>query len=225
MLNYEVEPSLLQPLVPAGTELDAWNGRTFLSLVGFMFLDTKVMGISVPFHRSFEEVNLRFYVRRKHGDEWRRGVVFVREVVPLATIAWTARLFYNEAYVSLPMTHSIIEAGGGAVASLRYGWRDRRGEYAIEAVARQQGVVAEGSEEEFITLHYWGYTRQRNGGTVEYEVRHEPWRSVWHCESGSFEGDASFYGDRFAEMLKSQPSSSFAVPGSPVRVHRGVRIA
>ncbi|MGE0686140.1 MAG: YqjF family protein [Dehalococcoidia bacterium] len=226
MLNYEVEPSLLQPLVPNGTELDDWQGRTFVSLVGFMFLNTKLMGLPVPFHRRFEEVNLRFYVRRKAGDEWRRGVVFVREIVPLPAIAWTARFFYNEAYVSLPMTHSIVEAADTELESLRYGWKQHGSEYAIHAIARgSAGLVTDGSEEEFIVQHYWGYTRQRDGGSVEYQVEHEPWRRVWHCHPGSFEGDAAFYGERFAEVLTRQPSSSFAAAGSAVTVHRGVRIA
>jgi len=107
MLNYEVPPEILRPFVPAGTELDSWQGRTFASVVGFLFLDTRVRGIAVPGHRDFEEVNLRFYVRRKAEDGWRRGVVFVKEIVPRYAIATTARLFYGEKYVCLPMRHSI----------------------------------------------------------------------------------------------------------------------
>src|SRR4026208_556537 len=82
MLSFEIDPRVLSPLVPAGTELDEWQGRTFASLVGFLFLDTRVFGLAVPFHRNFEEVNLRFYVRRMASDGLRRGVVFVKEIVP-----------------------------------------------------------------------------------------------------------------------------------------------
>ncbi|HEX8362069.1 MAG TPA: DUF2071 domain-containing protein, partial [Longimicrobium sp.] len=80
MLNYEADPAALRPLVPAGTELDAWGGTTYVSMVGFLFLRTRVLGIPIPFHQDFEEVNLRFYVRRRGPEGWRRGVVFVREI-------------------------------------------------------------------------------------------------------------------------------------------------
>jgi uncharacterized protein len=107
MLNYVVDPRLLAPLVPLGTELDFENGETFLSLVGFLFLDTRLLGLPIPMHRDFEEVNLRFYVRRKSADTWRRGVVFIRELVPRRAIAFLARACYGENYVALPMKHEI----------------------------------------------------------------------------------------------------------------------
>ena len=180
MLNYEVERSFLLPLLPRGTDLDDYEGSTFISLVGFMFLNTKLMGVSIPLHRDFEEVNLRFYVRRKAEDGWRRGVVFIREIVPLPAIALTARLFYNERYISRPMSHSIVHAARGEdLESVRYAWKHRGAEYFLHAIAEgPAGIITDGSEEEFIVQHYWGYTRQRDGSTVEYQVEHEPWRRV-----------------------------------------------
>jgi uncharacterized protein YqjF (DUF2071 family) len=227
MLNYEVDPELLQPFVPVGTELDSWNGHTFVSMVGFMFLDTKIMGVPIPFHRDFEEVNLRFYVRRKAGDEWRRGVVFVREIVPKPAVAFVARFFYDEKYVSLPMQHHVAGAPDDQLHSLRYDWQRGDEKYAIHAAADTPAeAVVEGSEEEFITQHYWGYTRMKDGGTVEYQVEHEPWRRIWRCQPGSFAGNPQdFYTERFASGLRRTPSSSFAVDGSLVTVHRGMRIA
>src|SRR5205807_3559734 len=112
MLNFVADPKILQPLVPSETELDFHEGRTFLSVVGFPFLATRVVGLPIPLHRDFEEVNLRFYVRRKSGDEWRRGVVFVRELVPRAAIAIVARIFYGEPYSALPMRHSLEHKDG-----------------------------------------------------------------------------------------------------------------
>ena len=91
MLNYEIEPDILRPLVPQGVELDSWKGKYFVSLVGFQFLDTRVLGMPIPFHRNFEEVNLRYYVRRRVEKGWRRGVVFVKEVVPRWAIATRGR--------------------------------------------------------------------------------------------------------------------------------------
>jgi uncharacterized protein YqjF (DUF2071 family) len=92
MLNYEAEPALVTKYVPRGTLLDSFEGRAYASLVGFRFCRTKLLGrFSVPFHIDFEEVNLRFYVRRKDGSDDRRGVVFITEIVPRRAIAATAR--------------------------------------------------------------------------------------------------------------------------------------
>src|SRR5688572_22928209 len=95
---------MLAALVPHGTALDLWRGRCLVSVVGFRFLDTRVLGVPVPGHRDFDEVNLRFYVRRAHDDgALRRGVTFVREIVPRRAIALVARATYNEPYCTLPM--------------------------------------------------------------------------------------------------------------------------
>lgn len=122
LLNYEVHPTLLRPWVPHGTELDQWNGKEFISLVGFQFLKTRVMGLPIPFHANFQEVNLRFYVRRETGGEVRRGVVFIREIVPRRAIACVARTFYNEKYVALPMDHKIETTNQEGVAAT-YRWK------------------------------------------------------------------------------------------------------
>src|SRR5688500_10577936 len=107
MLNYRVAPELLRPHVPAGTELDTWNDAVHVSVVGFLFRDTRVLGIPVPFHRRFEDVNLRFYVRREVDGEVRRAVTFLRELVPRRAIATVARLAYAEPYTALPMRHRL----------------------------------------------------------------------------------------------------------------------
>src|SRR5690348_18142677 len=90
LLQYVVDPAVLLPLVPLGTELDSWEGRTLVSMVGFRFLRVRVLGASILFHTDFDEVNLRFYVRRRVAEGWRRGVVFVREIVPRRAVALVA---------------------------------------------------------------------------------------------------------------------------------------
>jgi len=214
MVNFEVDPALLRPLVPRGTELDAFGGKTFASLVGFLFLGTRVLGVPVPFHRNFEEVNLRFYVRR--GD--RRGVVFVKEIVPRWAIAWVARNVYGERYVSLPMRHRLE---GDLV---EYGW-NVSGEWCGLSVhaSGPDAEAAPGSEEEFITEHYWGYAGTEDS-CVEYEVKHPRWllRPVTGSEiSGSLE---PLYGSAFASILRGKPSSAFLALGSAISVERGQRI-
>ena len=226
LLNYEVDPALLRPLVPRGTELDAWNDRFLVSLVGFRFIDTRVLGLPIPGHRDFDEVNLRFYVRRRGPDgAWRRAVVFIRELVPRWAIATLARLVYNEPYLSVRMSHRVeisAETGG----EVTYCWRFRGAAYSLSAtVAGPALPLVPESEAEFITEHYWGYTRQRDGGTLEYQVEHPRW-AVWTATGAAFDGPAAeLYGPEFGRLLAAPPSSAFVAVGSPVAVHKGVRIA
>ena len=223
MLNYEIDPQVLRPFIPAGTELDQWQGRTFVSVVGFLFLDTRIRGLAIPFHSNFEEVNLRFYVRRSTGGEWRRGVVFIKELVPRRAIAWTARWFYNENYDAVPMSHGDVATGG--MRQVSYAWsfagRPNRLEVSVEG---EPQLAAVGSAEEFITEHYWGYARQRDGGTVEYQVEHPRWR-VWSAREAIFEGEAeALYGKTFAPFLAKRPSSAFLAEGSAVTIFHGTRL-
>jgi len=227
MLNHRVAPELLRPFVPAGTELDAWDGATWLSVVGFLFRDTRVLGVPVPFHRHFEEVNLRFYVRREVGGEVRRGVVFLRELVPRRAIAAVARLTYEEPYLALPMRHRLgpPDAATGAPARVEYAWRHRGSWCAlsVEPVGAARALVP-GSEEEFITEHYWGYTAQRDGGTVEYRVEHPSWR-VWPVRAARLTGNvAPLYGADVAAAIAGPPDSAFLADGSPIAVLAPARL-
>lgn len=224
MLNYVVDPGLLAARVPRGTELDFWQGRTYLSVVGFLFEDTRVLGLPIPFHRNFEEVNLRFYVRRPSADGWKRAVSFVKEIVPRAAIAWTARALYNEPYVAWPMSHRVEAATDGA-ARVEYGWRGAGADHRLAVTTEAAPAPLEpGSEAEFIAEHYWGYTAQRDGGTVEYEVRHPPWRAA-AATTASLECDvARVYGPEFVAPLSGPPSSAFLAEGSAVSVSRGMRL-
>lgn len=225
MLNYEVDPGLLARYVPPGTQLDAFAGKVFVSLVGFRFLHTKLFGVlSVPFHGEFEEVNLRFYVRRRDPRGDRRGVVFIREIVPKRAVARVARFAYGENYVSYPMRHNVSAQGAGMTAE--YQWR--RGRTWCRLFA--QGLTgpsyaAEGSLEQFITEHYWGYAARRKGGSLEYHVSHTPWR-VWTSTTAGFGGDATaLYGSEMAAVLRRRPDSAFIADGSPVSVFTGRRIS
>ena len=225
MLNYAVEPDVLRDLVPVGTELDVWKGRTYVSLVGFLFLNTKVLGVPIPFHRNFEELNLRFYVRRKAEDGWRRGVVFVKEIVPRFAIATVARVVYNENYAAMPMRHERVLGSATERGVAEYAWRHAgrwdRLRVETEGVARP---LVPGSEAEFITEHYWGYARQRDGGSMEYRVEHPPWL-VWDASAFDLDCDvAALYGPRFGPSLARPPVSAFLAEGSPIVVRRGSRL-
>jgi uncharacterized protein YqjF (DUF2071 family) len=222
MLNYPVQPAALAPYVPVGTEIDFHDGRTYLSVVGFYFCDTRLMGIPVPFHRHFEEVNLRFYVRARGPDGWRRGVVFIKEIAPRRMVTWVARALYNENYVTMPMRHALVLPAPGTTGSVRYEWYHRGRWDCIRAqIEAEPAPVAAGSEQEFITEHYWGYVRQRDGSTMEYQVEHPPWR-VWAAHSAQLDCDtASLYGNSLGAFLQGAPASAFVADGSPIVVRRG----
>ena len=224
MLNYEVEPNLLSRYVPPGTTLDSFQGRTYLSLVGFRFCRTKLLGrLPVPFHANFDEVNLRFYVRHKEGSEDRRGVVFIAEVVPRYAIAMTARLAYGENYKHLPMRHHIETHE--LSKTLEYEWQV--GGQWCTLSAQTVGPPTrpqEGSLEQFITEHFWGYSTERAGSCIEYHVSHVPWQ-VWTSPAAGFEGKTSaLYGNEFATVLQRRPDCAFVADGSPVIVFRGNRV-
>jgi uncharacterized protein len=225
MLNYEVDPAILRQYVPRGVELDTFEGRTFVSLVGFQFLHTKLYGfVAVPCHTNFDEVNLRFYVRRREGGEIRRGVVFVRELVPRMAIARFARLMYGEKYDSCPMQHRIEHPAESIAAE--YGWKWRGKQFRLSAQASgAPSRVPEGTLENFITEHYWGYSAKSANETIEYRVSHDPWR-VWVSTNASFEGNAeALYGAEFGTVLRSAPDSAFIAEGSPILVHTGRRVS
>jgi uncharacterized protein len=216
MLNFVVDPKIVAPLLPPGTEIDFENGETFLSVVGFLFLDTRLLGLPVPWHRDFEEVNLRFYVRKKSADTWRRGVVFVRELVPRRAIALVARTFYGENYVALPMKHEIEHVD--LKVNVEYSWRrGRKWESLKMSATGEAQSISAGSHAEFITEHYWGYTRVR-AGCSEYRVEHPRWK-VWNADTFELSADvAALYGDQFVESLTAAPRSAFIADGSPIEV-------
>lgn len=227
MLNFEADPGILQSLVPRGVELDTWDGKTFVSVVGFRFLNTKVFGLPIPFHRDFEEINLRFYVGREVGGEWRRGVVFVKEIVPRFFVAALARRVYGERYVAHPMNSAVSLPADrpDGVGRVDYAWNAFGWHNEIWATFQGEPRRPDpGSEEEFITEHYWGYVSQRHGATLEYRVEHPQWR-VWRATDTQFTCDiAGNYGSEFVETLSAAPTSAFVAEGSPVSVYRARKL-
>ena len=220
MANYEVEPSLLAGFVPEGTELDFHAGKCYASLVAFMFLDTRVLGLPVPFHTNFEEVNLRFYVRRETPDEVKRGVVFIKEIVPRRAIALVAKTFYGEPYEMWKMDHIETEN------ELIYTWRkdDSANQFKVE-IGVNLGVPDPNSHGEFIIEHYWGYTKRGAKRTDEYKVEHPKWE-LFEVSSAEIDVDFSeLYGEKFGFLSETKPQSIFMAKGSPVSVYKGARIS
>jgi len=222
MLNYAVDSAVLEPFVPAGTVLDTYKGVHYLSLVAFRFLHTRLFDVPVPFHQEFEEVNLRFYVRRFDDGDWKRGVVFIKEFVPKFAVALVAKRVYNENYIAMPMKHRVESGPEGSLRSLEYAWQYGDRWHSVRALAAGEPFVpSPASLEEFITEHYWGYARQPNGSCVEYEVEHPRWQ-VWNTSAPSLDCDvAALYGESFVRALSASPTSAFVAEGSEVTVYQG----
>lgn len=219
MANYAVDPSLLASRVPAGTGLDLQDGKCFVSLVGFMFLDTRVLGLPVPFHVNFEEVNLRFYIKRETEGELRRAVCFVKEIVPRWAIATVARVLYGEPYECWQMDHERT-ADTVAYEWSRGGARNRLSVEIDESV----GVPPAGSHGEFIIEHYWGYTSRGGGRVDEYKVEHPKWELFSVKNEGIDVDFGGTYGSEFAFLEQQKPYSVLLAKGSEIVVYKGKKI-
>ncbi len=223
MINYVIDEKVLLPYLPYGTELDYFQDRCYISLVGFMFLHTKVKGIRVPCHTDFEEVNLRFYVRYYDNGSWKRGVVFIKEIVPRPALAFIANTFYKEHYQSFPMRHEWKQEK--ELLSVRYEWKKNGKWNTMAATAHSQLLTIQPkTEEEFIAEHYWGYTRLKDNRSSEYGVEHSQW-DYYAVKSHELNIDfAATYGANFSFLQSLAPHSVFVAEGSPVIVRAGNKI-
>ena len=218
MANYIVDPDILQKYIPCKTELDFWNGKCYLSLIGFMFLNTKVKGIKIPFHINFEEINLRFYVRHKQNNEWRRGVVFIKEIVSKPLLAFVANAIYNENYRTMPTSHSWIKKNN--TLSVEYKWKSGSWNNFLVNASNKPVEISKGSEEEFITQHFWGYTKVNESKTSEYGVEHPEWKMY---DVKNYDIKVNFdvvYGKDFSFLLSQKPDSVFLAEGSEIIVQK-----
>lgn len=217
LANYSIDPAILKPFVPFGTEPDLWQGTCYVSLVGFMFLNTRMLGMKIPFHINFEEVNLRFYVKRKEQGEWKRGVVFIKEIVPKPALTFVANTLYGENYETMPMKHSWENRDG--FLKVNYSWqKDSRWQhFSITAEAESQ-ELARGSETEFITEHYWGYAHVNSIKSNEYEVTHPRWQA-YPVKEYKIEVDfGTVYGNEFSFLNNETPVSVMLAEGSEITV-------
>jgi uncharacterized protein YqjF (DUF2071 family) len=217
LFNYEIDAEILEKYLPAGTEIDIWNNKCYVSLVGFMFKNTKVLGLKVPFHINFEEVNLRFYVKRFENGEWKRGVVFIKEIVPKKAITFIANTLYQEHYETQKMRHQIIESENSK--TFIYQWKNDKEWNTIEVETKKDlSKIEIDSEAEFITEHYFGYTKINDEMTFEYEVTHPRWEQfevVNHRIDIDFEKN---YGSDFGFLQTQKPTSIFLAQGSKITV-------
>lgn len=217
MVNYTVDPALLLQYLPNGTELDSFNGNYYVSLVAFMFMQTKIKGISIPFYKNFEEVNLRFYVRFKENNEWKRGVVFIKEIVPKRIICLVANGLYGEHYTYGSMKNELVTNEN--TLDVKYEWNYNNQWNFIQLFAEKKASpVIQNSKEEFITEHYWGYSKLNNNRTAEYNVLHPKWNIHKVHSYDLFCNTKALYGENFESTLKQKPASALLAEGSTISV-------
>jgi len=222
MANYVIDQEILLKYLPQGTELDLWNGNCYVSLIGFMFKETRVKGVKIPLHVNFEEVNLRFYVKYQEDGSWKRGVVFIKEIVPKRALAIVANTIYKEKYQTLPMRHHWEFSENELV--VEYQWKKGRWNSLKIVSSNDPKDIEVGTEEEFITEHYWGYTKISEGKTSEYEVLHPRWKAYTTLEYTIDVDFEAVYGSDFAFLKSEQPKSVFMAEGSEIEVKSGKRI-
>lgn len=221
--NYVIDPEVLKNYVPAGTEIDLWKDKCYVSLIGFMFLNTKLLGVKIPFHTNFEEVNLRFYVKRLENNTWKRGVVFIKEIVPKPALTFIANTIYKEHYETLPMKHIWEENNLNRTVS--YLWKKNKiwHSFTVQATLNSSEIKSY-SETEFITEHYWGYAKVTDSKTNEYEVTHPKWKQylVTHSEINVDFG--AVYGTDFEFINRLKPNSVMLIEGSEITVENKTKI-
>ncbi len=224
MFNYTVDAAILQPHLPPFTEVDSYRGKVLVSVVGFLFNETRVLGIAWPGFTHFEEVNLRYYVRYKDGDVWKRGVGFISEIVPNPVVSFLANSIYNEHYSTAQMEHSIQTTG--EELTVAYGWKKPWQEWNRMQVVAESGHVPiePGSEAEFILEHYYGYNRLHEGATIEYGVVHPRWE-IFPVKAYQLDCNvALLYGKEFVPYIQGiTPHSVFLAKGSEVSVKMPVK--
>jgi uncharacterized protein len=217
MANYAVAPEILKPYLPKGVELDLYNGKAYVSLVGFMFKKTKLFNIPVPLLGTFEEINLRFYVIRKEANVIKRGVVFVNETVPYKAVAWMANKLYKEHYMAIATRH--YWNLGEETKQIQYEWKinNEWNHLKVDALTRSDAMTP-GSFEEFIFEHYFGYTKVNDSTTEEYKINHPSWKTnkvinvIINCDFNKM------YGSEFGYLSNVEPDAVFIAEGSPIEV-------
>lgn len=215
--NYEVSPKVLQKYLPAHTELDSFNGTYYTSLVGFMFKNVKLLGVKVPYHVNFEEVNLRFYVRYKSETGWKRGVVFVKEIVPKPAVTFIANTIYNERYETQKMHHVWQTKDDKLLTEYHWTQKNKRQFFKLETETKAHSLQPN-SKDEFITEHYWGYGKQSKIKTTEYQVTHPQW-DIYKVIKHDIQVDFGLnYGADFAFLNSVKPTSLMLAEGSPITI-------
>ena len=217
MANYEIDPKILKPFMPKGVELDLYNGKAYVSLVGFMFKKTKLFNIPIPYFGTFEEINLRFYVIRKDENQIKRGVVFINETIPYPIVAWVANKLYKEHYTVVPTRHSITNDFKSKKVKFEWKINNSWNSINVEASNKSHNMKT-GTLEKFIYEHYFGYTKINENNTEEYRLQHPSWKINSVLETKIDCDFEAMYGKAFSVLNDTKPEAVFIAEGSSVKI-------
>lgn len=219
MANYRVPKELLLPYVPYGTEPDFFEGEAYISLVAFMFLNTRIRNFSVPFHTDFEEVNLRLYVKSMDRGNWKKGVVFIKEIVPKPAITFIANTVFGQKYATMKMRHSHGDSGEFLQVGYEWNFQNKWNQLSVKS-AKKSLPILPSSYEEFIADRYWGFAKYKDTKTYVYEVQRPRWE-ILPVISHSIDCDfGALYGEEFSFLNDAHPKSVLITKGSEIRIFK-----
>jgi len=217
MANYAVPSEMLKKYLPKGVELDLHDNKAYVSLVGFMFKNTQIFKIPIPYLGTFEEVNLRFYVKQTINNEIHRGVVFISETVPYKAVAWLANKLYKEHYTAVKTKH--LWNINAKTKNISYQWLVNKKWHTISVEVQNQALdIPKNSFEEFIFEHYYGFTKLSETETEKYRINHPRWKINTILEYNIDCDFAANYGHDFLFLNEVAPASVFMAEGSAIEV-------
>lgn len=217
MANYAIDEAKLKEYLPNGVEIDLYQGKAYVSLVGFLFKNSRIFGMPIPLLGTFEEINLRFYVKRKESNGYKRGVVFINETVPYKPVAWLANKLYKEHYISIPTKNHIKTFKSHKEVEFKWKTSSQWNKIGVEANIFSE-EMEHGSFQEFIFEHYYGYTRLNGSSSQEYRIHHPRWKVNRVTKYDINCNFAEMYGPAFADLTHQEPKDIFIAEGSNVSI-------
>ena len=215
--TFEADETLLNKFLPRGTELNTWHGKYLISIVAFMFSKPAILNISAPFYRSFEEINLRFYVRYKENDQWKKGVVFIKEIAPARIIGLTAGWLYQENFIYLPLKHKFYANNKCQYISYSCKVKNQWGHLNMVCSSKDNEPGSE-RVQTFVRDHYWGYTKKSNNNTAEFLIEHRLWKIYQATDYDLNLNIGEIYGKDFTDLFLQKPISVILMDGSFTKV-------
>lgn len=216
-MNYIISPEILENYLPAYTIIDYFKGNCFTSLVGFPFRNVEIAGMKIPFYTDFEEINLRFYVKRFDGTTWRKGTVFISEIANKSALKFLANSFLHEKYQTLETRQEIKE--NSELIETKYSWRTWMNWQFLNLISEKPSEsVAEGTEAHFIMDRSSGYQKYDTATTNEYGISHPKW-NIYPIRSFDINVDfEESFDSNFPVLNETLPHSVILARGSSVAV-------
>ena len=217
-VHWPLPPDRVQRLLPAGVEVDTFEGRAWVGLVPFRMEGLGFPGLSpLPVVGTFPEVNVRTYVR----SGARRGVWFFSLDVDRFLPALVARAAYGLPYCRGRASHE--RSGDHVTSSVRRTWPATPGPEptATIEVRTADPLPDVAGLESFLTSR-WGLISSSPRGTLRWApVEHPRWplfdAQLVHLEESLTAAAGLTVPDEEPHVMWS--------PGVPVRVGRPVRAA